>query len=491
MNLIIEIRWFRDYHGRTATDERAPVEWPPSPWRLFCAMLNACKPETEAEIPASVRWLAELPAPLLITPPVGEETSEPPHTIPLNDIYSNEPWRDGENSRGHLVKVRRDFRLPLLGDKTARFIWKAIPEPPPGTIEELDFLLLKVPYLGVAEDSCSASVYLAARKEPAFPDSTFWIPNSGIGVALPTASASTLKNLVRFHHSGRRQVARFREINPPRIVYRRRDDPPGLFEVFRFEDAKGAYVSFDPRDACAIAENVRAALLTALKNTGVDCPFLHGHHERGRGHVQIFPLPSLGHMQADGKIRRVALVGTPEATEIDDVQIAMKELAFAKLPGTQATLIPESVRNGVVQALCGGELDLATVTPIVLPNPELRGRDGDSWRNRKNLPPADRLRLELKRKDSLHKIILRLLNSSGIFPTEIQIQNPSFGRQIPPASAFRIPGSRQSYLQHSRVHVRIQLPKAHACPLAIGPGRFFGLGLLAPFRALKIETSPP
>jgi len=488
MNLILEFRWLRDYHGRVAADSRAPVEWPPSPWRMLCALLNAAKPASAKDIPPALRWLAALPAPEILTPPTGEELHEPKHIVPLNDIFPTEPWRDGPKSRERLAKVRADRRLPVMGDHTVRYVWKLSDPAPSAYVEALDALMAMVPYLGIGEDSGIGSASLIPEKKR-FPESSRWIPNRGTGTSLPVVDESTLERLVTFHHSGKRQVARFSEITPAFIPYHCENSPDGVFLVFRFEDSRGGFVSFDPREFCEVAERVRGALLDALQTTGVTCDFLHGHHAKGRDHIQIVPIPSLGHEHADGRIRRVLLKGNPPAGEMREISMALKELSYAPLAKTGACLVPEYSKSGVLRLITEESNVWVSASPVVLPNPELRGRDGDAWRNRANLPAADLLRIQEKRKNGQKKIVSRLLLDAGHEVIDLAVQEQPFHRSIPSANAFKITTSRAKYLKHTRCHLRVVLATNLRGPLLIGPGRFFGLGLLVPARALQLEGS--
>jgi CRISPR-associated protein Csb2 len=453
-------------------------------------LINAAKPEAPNAIPQSLRWLAEQTSPLIFTPPTGAEILEPKHTVPLNDIFPAEPWRDGSDSRARLAKFRRDKRLEILGDRTIRYVWKDISEPPAGILEELDALMAKVPYLGISEDSGYGMAALTPRAESRHHETELWVPGLGFGTQLASFDADTLDRLVLFHHSGKRQVARLSEIRPPVVSYRRQNDPAGLFEVFRFEDEKGRFASFDLRDCCFVAEEVRKSLLAAMKATGVESPFLHGHHEQGRDHIQILPLPSIGHEHTDGRLRRVALVGTPTEAEVEDVRMVLNELAHSRL-GSGATISPEYIRSGVVSSILGETTDFVTITPVVLPNPELRGRHGDLWRNRHDLPPDEKNRIELLRKQGQQRLVQRLLKQAGLQVLDVAIQNSSFARQVPSASDFKVSQPRKTYMSNSRVHLRIRLASPVASPLSLGPGRFFGMGTLVPYRALKGETQLP
>ena len=68
-HLCITVRWMDDrYHG--LLDREGPPEWPPSPFRLFQALVAgvARHGELDSELRKSLEWLESLPAPVIIAP---------------------------------------------------------------------------------------------------------------------------------------------------------------------------------------------------------------------------------------------------------------------------------------------------------------------------------------------------------------------------------------------------------------------------------------
>jgi CRISPR-associated protein Csb2 len=489
MKLVLSFRWHRDYHGRSRAGDPEP-EWPPSPWRLFCALVSAARPGSAADLPACLRWLAAQKAPAIFTPPTADDpTPEPTHSIPLDDIYPHEPFREGRDSRGHLYKFRRDIRLPLLGARTIHYVWSPAAPVPAGHVEELDALMARVPYLGIAEDSGTGTAQLADAAT-LFPETSEWVPGAAAGIALATLDVRALEALVAFHHRGTPHGYRRRDVAPPHILYREKSEHPAVCTVFRFEESDGTLHSYECRDACAIAGRVRAAIFAAATRAGVSASFLHGHHEPGREHLHIAPLPSIGHEHADARVRRVLLHGTPPAAEAREVDLALRELAWSVVEAPHhLVLAPERTAAGVGRFYLATATEWATVTPIVLPKPELRGRESAQWHARHTAEPTARAALHRKLAQRRWQMIARLLAEAGHPPCELEVTPHPPHRHLPPAASFTIPPDRAGYLGRTRCHVRVCFARPVRGPLSLGPGRFFGLGLLAPARALQCATA--
>lgn len=120
-NLCICIQWLDDrYHGKNADGE---PEWPPSPLRLFQAMLAAAFRrfgESDSSL-AGLRWLqSKLPAPIIVSPPA--QAGRPFTRFVPNNDSDKELDRQG---RLTAKKVQPTF---LLEQSPIHYIWR-LPEP--------------------------------------------------------------------------------------------------------------------------------------------------------------------------------------------------------------------------------------------------------------------------------------------------------------------------------------------------------------------------
>jgi len=491
MTLVLSFRWHRDYHGRSGSD--GGCEWPPSPWRLFCGLIAADNPRSPSAISASLLWLVSKGNPTIFTPPAGEAYAKETHSVPINDITSQaDPFRESDIARKRLIKFRQDMCLPLKGSREVWFVWKVETKEAATHLAALDELMSKIPYLGTSQDSGAGRAWAQGLKTLEVADRSSWEPADAPGVSLATANAEVLQKLVEFHHRQQAQTRRFGEVDPPRVFYRRAGDPQALQVVFRLEAEDGDLVAFEPAESCALAEVFRGGLLSAAKDLAISPEFIHGHHDKGRRHVFVVPLPSIGHRHADGLIRRIMLFGVPEETERRDVDLVLRQLAFSSLSygGRKFVLVPEDTYSGVANSYLSAASDWQTVTPVVLPNPELRGREGASWKARHKMKPEDQQALRDKLQSRRVAMVRRMLAKAGLKPTTVAVSSAPFGNVQTPAGKFVIPDGRKKYLKNTLCHVSLEFAEPISGPLVLGRGEHFGLGLFAASRALQWQVPP-
>ena len=112
-HLLLSVRFLDDrYHGLTDNGEKA--EWPPSPFRVFQALVagNARGRELSGELQSAMLWLESVPPPVIIAP--EEKTGSTILTYVLNNISDTDP-----NSRTPKV-----IRPTLLnGDRLLQYAW--------------------------------------------------------------------------------------------------------------------------------------------------------------------------------------------------------------------------------------------------------------------------------------------------------------------------------------------------------------------------------
>ena len=491
MSLILSFRWHRDYHGRSGSD--GGCEWPPSPWRLFCALIAADNPPSPSAISPSLLWLASKGNPTIFTPPAGEAYAKETHSVPINDLTSQaDPFRESDIARKRLIKFRQDVCLPLRGSREVWFVWDVEAKEAAAHLDALDDLTSKMPYLGTSQDSGAGRAWVQGPKTLEAEDRSRWEPADAPGVSLAIANDEVLRKLVEFHHRQQAQTKRFGEVNPPRVFYRRVDDPQALQVVFRLEAEDGGLVAFEPAESCALAEAFRGVLLKAAKDVGVSPEFIHGHHDKARNHVFITPLPSIGHRHADGLIRRIMLFGVPAEAERAEVDLVLRQFAFSPLDygGKKALLVPEDTYSGVANAYLSATNAWQTVTPIALPNPELRGREGALWKSRHKMKSEERQALRDKLQSRRVAMVKRMLANAGLKPAAIAVSSAPFGTMQTPAGKFVIPDGRKKYLKNTLCHVSLEFSEPVSGPLLLGQGKHFGLGLFAPSRALQWEELP-
>src|SRR5262249_33518151 len=93
--LVLSIRFLDDrYHGQTAQGEKA--EWPPSPFRLFQALVagNARGASLPESVRVALRWLESLAAPVICAPRAVESPERLTYVVnnySHKNLYSRAP----------------------------------------------------------------------------------------------------------------------------------------------------------------------------------------------------------------------------------------------------------------------------------------------------------------------------------------------------------------------------------------------------------------
>jgi CRISPR-associated protein Csb2 len=195
--------------------------------------------------------------------------------------------------------------------------------------------------------------------------------------------------------------------------------------------------------------------------------FVMGHtaeHELGV-RLSYLPLPSIGHPNSDGAIRRAMIVGPPGATGRDAEAI---ELLRIKAPGRVLSRAgdrrPEAVlvaglRDPMVRRYCDPGRHWRSVTPVVL-HGHNAGRKGLSVRK-------------------TERLLFQALETAG-YPVEavqrLSFQTAPYWAGCSAAAAIKTPRHLD---RRPRLHVAIDFNCPVEGPLAIGLGRHYGIGLFA------------
>ena len=180
--------------------------------------------------------------------------------------------------------------------------------------------------------------------------------------------------------------------------------------------------------------------------------------------LRLTPLPSIGHEQADGAIRRLWVTPPTQGPfDPDDVTWALDGVMVAN----QALLMPATPTDaferhyGIHRSYTTWE----SVTPVVLPHlPQGQHSTG-----------LDRLRQEARLAHAVaqamrHARIRAQLDS-------IRVQREPWHRYGHPSQDFSTEGR---WTPDRFWHVRMRLTRPVMGPLVLGDGRFVGLGVLAP-----------
>jgi CRISPR-associated protein Csb2 len=471
----ITVRWLDDrYHGLLGRD--GPPEWPPSPFRLFQALVAGVAGwgELDGSVGKSLKWL-ESRAPLIVAP-----RSVPgriiTHYVPNND--SDEKLDRQERLTG------KTFRPTIMLDEPAvHYVWPIDGDCPQRQLIEATRSLS---CLGWGVDMAYADGRVLSEGEAGKLHGIRWlpkpgtirddgllrIPKEGSMLDLRTAHQSALD---RINHRGPLRTVYKPQVFD-RIVYASADRPLGRpCVVFDLRTTSDDIYRYQHARLISIAGMTRHAAKQAMENYPpgdvVDRvawleSFVAGHRRDSMGsqeRLSYIPLPSIGHEHADAMIRRV-MIAAPFgcdahlahlADPLDGVQLEPED-------GSEGPVLYRVQGDSVTRQYLGPSSIWASVTPVILP-----GHDDHK--------PAKTVRL-----------IRRALLQSGIEEacefTWGAIPNfPHCLTAHKYGPDGRLVGyQRPKYLDGlTAVHVRLTFEHPVAGPLFVGAGRHCGLGVLA------------
>lgn len=465
------------FHGRA---DRNQPEWPPSPMRLFQAMLNgSCigGRRLNAATTEAFRWLERRDPPLIIAPDaVRAAQYELP--IPNNDSDKKFDRQDRLSQK----PVRPHW---LKGDAVLRYIWEIADtewQTAQPHAETLCVEARRLLALGWGIDMAFGDGRLLGATEKASLKGILWKPwpvftSPEVGRRVPKAdSLADLKNVYRsFCDSIDTQRNLYRPPLKPAVydkaIYSPDDSlPPRPRVAFSLEapgnEERGP--AFLQTRTSLVAAMLRSRTCEAAKNDphwkGVDTEkYVAGHagnSEESLPRFSYLPVPSVGHPHADGLIRRV-LIAEPYGATGEHSRWAKRRLNRSELLD-EDTRKPRAVLAPIEDSddrVLASYLDPAewwfSVTPVILP-----GQDDHKHAK-------------------AEKLLMKAIGQAGItFATvaEFRLQKAPLW-----------PGSQHSRYYFAPEHLR-HLPRWHVAvrfrneitgPLAIGTGRHCGLGLFA------------
>ena len=219
-------------------------------------------------------------------------------------------------------------------------------------------------------------------------------------------------------------------------------------------------------NAVTLAAMVRHALDDLHKTSDSDLrSFVMGHvaGERYKSNrLSWVPLPSIGHVHADGRIRRVMLLG-PRGSNFDLMKRAVFGMQFVYLTLDRqnvALLTQTDEIEGAVMPYLATSDEWFTITPMVLPGHTTRGR-----RQPGKLVPQ-----------KISRLLIKALAQEGYPEVEdIRFQKAPFHLGSLCASDYRT----ASHMCQSRLHVYVKFSRPITGPMLAGVGRHYGLGVFA------------
>ena len=452
------------YHGE---------EWPPSPARLLQALVAGVKAGGYRAIWPTVqpglKWLENQPPPAILARPV-ERTTAYRLAVPNNDFDSiARAWAAGRPANPADLRTMKDVFPKSIAapEPHLRYVWSLAGGEDPAVVASLQPLAHCLHALGWGVDMAYASLELghpsAAGYEEWLPSAhgpQLKIPVPGFLADLEATYAAFTTRTVTMNTDTRPTAYRLQPYRVRGIV-----GFPQTVLALRTLDGTASH-SVGWHAGMEVAAWLRHASAEALRlDTSIDLTaFVLGHTEGrdDRSHRLAFvPLPSIGHPNTDGRIRRVMLV-EPLASDGRVVQ----RLA-ARLRG--ATVTAESGAPACTLAPDDG----AKVTPFYL-------HKARRWRS---VTPvvlhgfnASRGRISLSKTETL---LARAFEMAGFPPPSIEsvaFQQAPLWHGAGAAAQIRVPAHLHNY---PRYHVEVIFREPVAGPVLAGIGRHYGIGIFA------------
>lgn len=497
-HLLITVRFHGDgqgtarFHGMTQGGQ----EWPPSPARLFQALVAGIARGGVLPEPliAALKWLEKLPRPIIALPArqAGQELNL---FVPNNDADSLSDPRDVGS-----IRTKKTVH-PSLFSEDAEFLY-AWPFVEGETYADLLASAARELYqLGRGVDPAWArgevlETEALEERLGGYPGIVLEPQGGGLGnVALACPVPGSLSSLLRRHAATRLRTegverkSRVFFSNAPKAVFlnvgygralrrlvfelRKRDEDAlyawgqcnvvGLVETLR--DAAAQRL----RDAIPeYAEQIEAVLVGRKENPA---PL----SER----VRLIPLPSIGFSHADRGIRRFVLeIPRETPVPVEDLEWAFSGLEWDEVVmGRPSPFVVVRTHDEDMfrKHYLPSSSVFRSVTPVVLPEGAKRRRIDSEHLRAEAKGASERLAEEQRAVAAVHLA----LRHAGIHDVavDVHVQREPFQAKGKRVESFA-EGTR--FAKERFWHVEITFDRPVSGPLVIGDGRFLGLGLMAP-----------
>jgi len=500
--LLIEVRLIEGrYHGAG--------DWPPSPFRLFQALVAGAyggrwRSEPDGEKDAAFRWLESLAPPHVAAPPKVDARATT-YFVPNNDMDAV----DGDPRRVSEIRVGKRVRPVLLAaDAPILYAWPF--DDGEDHARRLCGFAERLHTLGHGVDAAFARAepcdwdeaerrladHPGAVSRPGRPGDPDRHPLCPVSGSLDSLKRRYADGMTKFtlRREGRASVTLFtqpRKAMARAVIYDRA--PARLLFDLRASDDMLAFRPIAQEQACKVAAAVRdlaAWRLTAIwPRRAAEIDRLVVGRNAGAAdaarRVRIVPLPSIGYVHTSPSIRRVLVEVPPDCPlSRGDIAAALANQSLDRVDTATGEVTDDPVTRNTVLVPAGDDAMLwhygigqssrrwQTVTPAALPEPRGKGR----------IPGAERAAAD-QRAAGLVAAALRHagLDWRGV---AVRVQDEPFRRKGGRADAFQA----DRFAGRLR-HVEIVFPEPVSGPLVIGDGRYLGLGLMAPQRDALLDAA--
>jgi len=491
------------FHGCRDDDE---PEWPPSPMRLFQALLAGSKLASRdgnwnGEKRAAFLWLESLEPPVIIAP-ASRPAAAYTLYVPNND--ADQEFERQNRLTSKIVRPQRILNAVGVGRDLPQlhYVWTVEGSQQAGAEEHYQVLCRearRLVALGRGIDQAIADGRVISSADLGTLSGERWYPRRGVQRVTPmlrvpkTGSLAdceraykTFTERIRWEQRGR--SGRLTRVPPDKarcfamVAYMRATAmPPRPYAAFELPEG----VAFCQENIVAVSAMLRSLACAEKQDFRAQFPgadtevYLAGHVNGARQTPPRFsylPLPSIGHEHSDGLIRRV-LIAEPFGGDGRRAAWAQRRLLNQPLrdhDGNERGVLMNSWRRtsrSIIDRYVGEAREWTTVTPVILPGfDDFRGVSKEEQ--------------QAGRATKAEQLFMKAVVQAGL-PAEI-VESFTL-RKAPfwPGSTHPSRYKRPDYLDTPRNrrfpawHVYLRFREPVPGPIAIGAGRHCGLGLFA------------
>jgi len=469
LHLHLTVRFLSDrYHGS---------DWPPSPARLFQALVAGAKTGAHARDwnsnhQSALEWLEGLGAPDIFARP-GYDGQGYTIYVPNNSL------KDGQSTKTSKQVAPKILVSHSLGQPDVVYRWYVQDANSARVhVPALDQLAARLRALGWGIDF-AAAVASIGEDGPAPEGLESFTATARGGVSLRVPTPGLIAHLDECHKAFMTRIsdegvnAYTRPTRFGQARYRRAHSwQLRRWIAFELQTLDGRPFAARWDQAQTVAAWLRHAAGEALLQEELDESWLNsfvlGHTApEDLGHrLSFVPLPSIGHQHSDGGIRRVMIVEPAGAAGNDAEALDLLRVKFSGWVVTdedrktaRAVLVALTERGRVLPFYTGTARAWETVTPVVL-------HGHNTARRSISILKTDRL--------------LRQAFDAAGFPEPliegIAFQRAPYWPGCEAASAIRVPRQLERW---PRVHVRVEFKEPVQGPVLAGIGRHCGIGIFA------------
>ncbi|MER8084379.1 type I-U CRISPR-associated protein Csb2 [Streptomyces sp. NPDC087532] len=471
-----------DSSYQASTLDRSRAEWPPHPYRVFCALVSVADPQDPLQ-DAALQWLERQPAPVVRVPEQSAEAHTPRSAwVPTNAVASKPSHGSlpGRTAGGQT----RVWRQRVLAEPVIVFEWPTTP--PAGVAAVLESLARSVPYLGRVTGQSLLHTTTAPAEEDGSQGGPWqvWEPagdDTAAGVHSLRAPYPGMLERLRWAHAEGQNA--FQQARPHPYVLREAQpaEEPALVkgpyaDLVSF--AFGPGCSLDTQLTLKVTGALRGRVCDLLEEAGHDLDAMvavHGHKERGddRGVCAFVGLPFVGHRHADGRLRGVG-VALPR-----DLDPEHRQAVLAVLLRTDGGL-----RTLQVPAL-GWPLELSYVgegatrtDAVATVRPQRWMRPSRQW---STALPMVLDYFPRRNGREIEESVAASCRLAGL-PEPQGIEVLRTGAYVPGAPTLSQGAARRKSTERPLPvrHVRLRFAEPVAGPVLLGSKRNYGLGLCLP-----------